>query len=1072
MSFVHLHLHSQYSLLSGMCRIEDVVARAKELGMPAVAVTDNGALYGAFKFWLEAKSAGIKPIIGIDAYKAEKSRLDKQPGPYRDQDRLVLLIKDFEGYKNLIKIVTASHLEGFHYKPRIDMELIEKYHKGLILLTGSVNGEIPQLILKNQHTQADKLITQYAQIFGRDFYLELQKHPQLEEQETVNTELVKLSRKHGIALVATNDVHYMTAEEAYAHEILLCIQTQRAIFEKDRPLSMIDVPDYYFKDSAYMRGEFIEYPEAIENTLKIAEECNLEIPYGKWVLPHFDTPKGKSPDEYLEVLLNERIGRLKGYDKDVVKKRIDYELKILKDKGYSTYFLIVQDFVNWAKGREIAVGPGRGSVAGSLISYVLGITDINPLDYDLFFERFLTSERPTPPDMDIDFADIRRDEVLQYVRHKYGENKVAQIITFGTMEARMVIRDVSRALGMSYSQGDRIAKMIPPPKQGFSVNIARALEESSQLKFEYQTEKDTKNMIDIAQKLEGLPRHASVHAAGVIITDKDLTEYVPLQREPKEGKIITQYDMYSLDLNAVSDNKAIGLLKMDFLGLRNLTILENALDLVKETIGRRIDIHDVPIDDAKTYELISAGHTVGVFQLESGGMRRLAKDLKPTRMTDIIAMVALYRPGPMELIPLFLESKKNPEKIKYPHKDIRPILEETYGVLVYQEQVMEIANKMAGYTMSEADGFRLAMGKKKKALMKLEQIKFVDGFIKNNYSKKLAERIFGFIEKFAAYGFNKPHSASYGLIAYWTAYLKANYPIEFMTALLTAELKGVAGSLREVKMAQTLEECRRMEIQVLPPDINASHESFTIEKKGIRFGLSAIKNVGGAAIESVLEARKPGPFTGFRDFLTRVDLRRVNKKTVESLIKAGAFLEFYNRATLLATYPQIVREIGDKKDDHHKGQFGLFGENDKSGKAPSDNFDKLEELSEDEVLMMEKEVIGFHISQNPLSRFKQLIDERTNKKIGDITPEDKDKTFILAGILSGKKIVKTKRDNSEMAFITLFDETGSIEAVVFPKVYEKINPDLSINQPLLFKGKVTDREDGLSIIIDNAKKLS
>ncbi|MBI4226165.1 DNA polymerase III subunit alpha [Candidatus Roizmanbacteria bacterium] len=1070
MSFVHLHTHTEYSLLDGMCRIDDLLAKAKDFRMSAVAITDHGALYGVFKFFIKAKEIGIKPIIGIEVYKAKNSRFDKQPGYDKDQYHLVLLAKNLTGYKNLLKIVTKAHLEGFYYKPRVDFELLEKYREGIIALSGCLNGEIPSLLLDDQINQAERLVERYIEIFADNFYLEIQRHPKMDKLDKINKDLITLSRKYGIPLVATNDVHYLDKEDAYAQEILLCIQTLRTIFEKNRPLTMFDNPDFYFKSSQEMRGSFIDLPEAVDNTLKIADLCNVEIPYGEWILPNFETPKKEPVNQYLKDLVYSRIDRLEKENDEVVKQRLEYELNIINKKGYATYFLIVQDFVNWSKKSGIAVGPGRGSVAGSLVAYVLGITDINPLEYNLPFERFLNPDRPTPPDIDIDFADIRREEVLRYVTKKYGEEKVAQIITFGSMEARLAVRDVVRALGMSYAQGDRLAKMIPPGRQGFSMTISQALEESASLKFAYQSEEDTKKVLDVARKIEGLPRHASVHAAGVVIADKELVEYVPLQREFKENRVITQYDMYCLDLNAVSGNKAIGLLKVDFLGLRNLTILERAIEYVKKSTGSKIDIHQVPLDDKKTFELIGRGETVGVFQLESSGMRRLAKDLKPTRMSDISAMVALYRPGPMDLIPSFLENKKNTKLIRYLHPDLEPILEETYGILVYQEQVMEIANRMAGYTMNKADNLRMAMGKKKKELMKKEKEKFIEGCIKNSYKKSLAEKIFNFIEKFAAYGFNKPHSASYGLIAYWTAYMKANFPVEFMTALLSAELTGMAGPQRETKMAQAIEECRKMDIPVLPPDINRSRLSFSIESDAIRFGLSAIKNVGQAAIDSILTARKEIPFKSLKDFLYRVDLRRVNKKTVESLIKAGAFSQFANRATLLANYPKIVKEIAAAKIEAEKGQYSLFVK-ESSGAQFVDDFTAIEDFNEEEILQMEREVIGFLITKNPLLKFQDLIKKKTTKKIGEISVEDVNRTHILAGIVSAKKIIKTKKDNSDMAFINIFDETGSIECVIFPKLFVRLRDVIGINRVIMLKGKINDRDGRLSVLIDNAVDL-
>lgn len=1070
MAFTHLHVHTEYSLLDGMCRIPEVIQKAKDLGMTALAITDHGALYGAFKFYIKAKDAGIKPIIGVEVYKAKNSRFDKDTEQDHDRSHLVLLAKNLTGYTNLMKLVSLAHLEGMHIKPKVDFELLEKYHEGIIALSGCMDGELARSIRDGQMTEAEVLLKKYISIFKDDFYIELNRHPNMPQLDEINTELIKLSRKHGVPVVATNDVHYLSESDAYAQEVLLCIQTQRTIFEKNRPLSMVDTPDYYFKTENEMRTAFSDIPEAVDNTQVIADKCNLEIPYGKWVLPKYETPDNLTPEEYLRKLTHEKKGRIVGYDKELVEKRLEYELTIISSKGYATYFLIVQDFVNWGKKNGVGVGPGRGSVAGSLVAYALGITDINPLEHNLPFERFLNPERPTPPDIDIDFADIQRDEVLAYVTKKYGKEKVAQIITFGTMEARLVVRDVGRALGMSYSQCDRIAKMIPQGKQGFQLKLSQALVESAQLKYAYDNEQDTKRLIDVAQRLESLPRHSSVHAAGVIIAADDLTNFVPIQTEAKQGRVITQYDMYCLDLNAVSNNKAVGLLKVDFLGLRNLSILDMAIRLAHAKTGQKIDIHDVRIDDKKTYDLISEGHTIGVFQLESAGMRRLAKDLKPSRMSDITAMVALYRPGPMDLIPLFISGKNNPKTVKYLHPDLKNILGETYGVLVYQEQVMEIAHSMAGYSMSEADNLRMAMGKKKKSLMDMEHIKFVEGCHKNGYTKALAEKIFEFMEKFAAYGFNKPHSASYGLIAYWTAYMKANYPVEYMTALLTAELQGVAGPMREIKMAQAIEECRRMDIAVLPPDINTSESEFTIDGGNIRFGLSAIKNVGSAAIESILEVRRKERFTGFTDFLTKVDLRKVNKKTVESLIKANAFSAFGNCATLLTAYPDTVRDISHDKDSHEKGQFGLFAGHMEKKKAV-DNFKVLPEYSEDQLAMFEKEVIGFLITKNPLSRFAAIIKEKASKQIGEITKTDTKKTLILAGVISSKKIIKTKKDNKDMAFITLYDDTGTIEAVLFPKTYEKLRQILDVNQAIIAKGTIANRDDSMSFLIDNAVKL-
>lgn len=1071
MDFVHLHLHSEYSLLSSTCRIPKTMEKAKELGMTAVACTDNGAMYDIFKFFIAAKDAGIKPIIGVDFYKAANSRHDRPEGTNADQDRVVLIAKNLKGYKNLLKLVTSAYIEGMHYKPRIDFEIMKELSEDLILLTGSLNGEIPQLILKNQQTKAREILKKYIEIYKDNVYLELQRHVNLDDQEVVNRELLKMSKEFGVPIVATNDVHYLNPEDAYAQEVLLCIQTGRAIFERNRPLSMIDHPDYYFKSAEEMKELFADLPEAIENTVKIANQIDLELEYGKMLLPHYDIPEDKTSAQYLrDMVYAMKPERMKGWPDEEVDKRIDYELSVISDKGYDNYFLITQDFVNWAKDNGIAVGPGRGSAAGALISYILRITEINPLEYKLPFERFLNPGRPSPPDIDIDFADVRRDEVLNYVTKKYGADKVAQMITFGSMEPKMAVRDVARALGMSYAQGDRIAKMIPPGKQGAHTTIDEALEESPPLKQAYVNEEEVKQVIEITRKVEKLPRHSSVHASGVIIAKDPLTEYVAIQRDDKGGRTITQFDMYCLDLNAVSENKAVGLLKFDFLGLRNLTIIENTLGYIKEKYGTIIKISDVPLDDKKAYALMGRGETIGVFQLESPGMRRLAKDLQPELMSDVTAMVALYRPGPMDLIPTFIKGKKNPKTIKYLHPDLKSIMGETYGVLVYQEQVMEIANKLAGYDMGRADNLRRAMGKKKKSVMEKEKVLFIEGCVANGYLKKMADEIFEFILKFAAYGFNKPHSACYALIAYWTAYLKANYPVEFMTALLNAEQHGAAGPIKEQKMAQAIEECKKMGIKVLPPDINTSQRDFAYEGENIRFGLSGIKNVGGAAIDSILAAREEKPFVGFSDLLTRVELRKVNKKTIESLIKAGAFDQFSNKRTLLENYPHLVKDISAHKDQSEKGQFGLFFDQEVEA-VKNDTFEQLEEYPETELIIMEKEVLGFLVTKNPLNRFRDIIDQKVTKKVGEISEADNKKQHILAGIIHAVKVVKTKKDNSEMAFIHIADESGSAEVTVFPKAYKKLKRFLLPNKVILLKGTIQNRNEGLSVLMDNAIDL-
>ena len=1072
--FVHLHCHSEYSLLDGLTKIPDLLNRTKELGMDCLGLTDHGAMYGAIKFFLKAKEAGIKPIIGVECYQASRSRFDKQARLDNDQYHLVLLAKDRTGYQNLMKLVTHAHLEGYYYKPRIDMEILREHSEGLICLSGCLNGEIPKLLLNNQDETAEKKARQFLEIFSQNhYYFELQKHPNIPEQDIVNEKLVNLSRKLGVPLVATNDIHYLLNTDAYAQEILLCIQTQRTILENKRPLSMISSPDFYLKTREEMKGLFIQYPEAIDNTVRIAEMCQTEIELGKWILPKFEVPEGETADTYIKKLSYERINKRYSRITPELEKRLNYELDIISKKGYSTYFLITADFVNWAKEKKIAVGPGRGSAAGSLVAYVLGITDLDPIIHNLPFERFLNPDRPSPPDIDLDFADDRRDEVIAYVTEKYGSDRVAQIITFGTMEARQAIRDVGRALGMPYIQPDRIAKLIPPGAQGFPMTIDKAIQTSPELSQAYQNEEETKNLLDLARKLEGVARHASVHAAGIVISDKPLTYYTPLQRETKGQKIITQYDMYCLDLNA-AEGFAVGLLKMDLLGLRNLTILEMAIHFVKETRNEEIDIKNIPLDSEDVYKLISSGETTGIFQLESAGMRRLARDLKPTKFSDIAAMVALFRPGPMEWIPTFIEAKENPKIIKYLHSDLKPILAETYGIAVYQEQCMQIANKMAGYSMVEADKLRMAIGKKKREVMKKEKEKFIKGCAKKGLSPGMSEKIFSLIEKFVGYGFNKAHSASYGLIAYQTAYMKVKYPVEFMTAVLAAESRSTSGPLRDEKISQAILECRRMNIGLLGPDINQSDIEFKIEKDGsskgkIRFGLSAIKNVGTAAIDSILLTRnKDGSFESLTDFLKRVDLAKVNRKTVESLIKSGALDIFGKRAALLAAYSEIVDRVHKGKLKKDSGQAMLFDleQNQEIG----DQLPEIEELSREELLMFEKQYLGFYITEHPLNAHIKDLERRVTHRINMLASVKS--TVIIGGIITKIKKITTRQGGQEMAFVKIDDFTGNCELIVFPKVFERTKFTWVSDKVVLIKGKVDQKDDRLSVLVDDAKLLT
>lgn len=1065
MDFVHLHNHSEYSLLDGLSKIANLVKRAKELEMKALALTDHGGLYGALKFYHACKDAGIKPIIGIEAYVAKRSRFDKEANVDNDQNHLILLAKNTNGYKNLMKLVTAANLEGFYYKPRIDLELLAKYGKDLICLTACLNGFISQPLIEGQHEEAEKKAKQLLGIFGKDLYFELQKHAKIERQEKLNEKLVELSKKLGVPLVATNDCHYPYQEDAEAQEILLCVQTQKTILDKDRKLSMIDSPDFYLKSKEEMIGMFIQYPEAIENTAKIAEMIDIEIETGKWILPKFEVPDNSTPEEHLKKLVYQYLPKRYPNPTDQIRERVEYELSIIFQKGYTTYFLIVYDLKKWAQEQGIAAGPGRGSVAGSIVSYILKITELDPLSYGLPFERFLNPQRPTPPDFDLDFADDRRDEVIKYVTQKYGVDKVAQIITFGTMEARGSVRDVGRALGMPYAQPDRIAKMIPPGAQGFAMTIEKAIEQSPDLANAYQTEPEIKRLLELARKLEGVTRHASTHAAGVVIADKNLTEYTPLQKEARGDRIITQYDMYDLDLN-VSSN-ALGLLKIDFLGLRNLTILQAAIFFAKQNQGIEIDLSQIPLDDPNVYKLIQSGETTGIFQLESSGMRRLAKDLKPSKMSDLSAMVALFRPGPMAWIDDFISAKSNQQTIRYPHLDLKPILSETYGIAVYQEQCMQIANVMAGYTLAEADNFRKAIGKKKPELMKKEKERFIKGCLTKGYSKKTAEEVFALIEKFVGYGFNKSHSASYALIAYQTAYMKTHFPVEFMTALLTAESRGTSGPTKNEKIAQAVAECKRIKIPVLPPDINKSESEFTIENRtNIRFGLSAIKNVGEAAIESILKARQAKPFRDFMDFATRVDLAKVNKKTIESLIKAGALDLFEKRATLLINLPTLLDELHKKKKHEQKGQESLFGDYEDESKKAKSMHSSIEDFTQQEKLAFEKEFLGIYLTSHPQADYLLSIKEIITHEL-HLLEEEKEGTQVkVGGIIESTRRIFTRKNGDEMAFLVVGDEKGmSVECIVFPKIFQQYKSFLSKDNVILIDGHIDTKNDKPMIIV-------
>ena len=1068
--FVHLHNHSEFSLLDGLSKIPEMVKRAKELGMSAIALTDHGNMYGTIQFYKTCLEEGIKPIIGCEIYISKRTRHDKEAGIDSDSNHLILLAKNDKGYKNLMKIISIANLEGYYYRPRSDEELLREYHEGLICLSACLNGYVTEPLLQNQdETAANRAKTLY-EIFEGDFYLELQKHLNIKDQDTANEKLIALGKKLGIPLVATNDNHYIYKEDAQAQETLLCIQTQTTLNDKNRRLTMIDSPDFYLKSPEEMKGLFIQTPEAIENSVKIANECNFEISIGKWILPIFDVPGGKTSADFIKKKVDEGIK--KRYDKTTpeIKQRVDYELETILKKGYETYILIVADFVNWAKSKGITVGPGRGSNAGSIVSYALGISDVDPLYFKLPFERFLNPMRPSPPDIDLDFADNRRDEVIDYITEKYGRDKVAQIITFGTMEARGSVRDTGRAMGMPYAVPDRIAKLIPPGWQGHAMTIDKAMDQNPELRIAYNIEPETKKLLDLAKKLEGVARHASVHAAGVVIADKNITEYTPLQRETNGEKIITQYDMYSIGEDGV------GLLKMDILGIRTLTIIQEALRFVKVNQGKEIDFSNISFDDAKTYQLLSSGETTGIFQLESSGMRRYIKELKPTAIFDLQAMVALYRPGPMANIPDFIKRKHNPSLISYPDERLKDVLKESYGIITFQDDLLLTAINVAGYSWLDADKLRKAVGKKIPSEMKKQHDKFIEGCIANGMTKDKAERMWLLFEPFAGYGFGKAHAACYATIAYRTAYLKAHFPIEFMTALLTAESRGTTGPTKNEKIAQGVAECKRLDIPVLPPDINKSDSEFSIEKKNsIRFGLSAIKNVGDAAINTIIEKRKDGPFKSLEDFCMRVDISAVNKKTVESLIKSGAMDILGTRTKLLMTFQEVLENAHKKRKSNTAGQSSLFGENEeKENKVnlSSTNTDYTE-FSEAEKLAFEKEFLGIYLTSHPQMDNLLSLKDYVSHTINILEEEHEGSRVVVGGLIDNLRRIFTKKTGSEMAFVTISDENGmAVECVVFPKIFDRYKNFLVRDSVIIVAGKIDTKNERPVIIVDKISTLS
>lgn len=1050
--FVNLHTHSHFSLLDGLARIDDLVQRAKGFGMPALALTDHGALYGAIEFIKRCMASGVTPIVGIETYLTQGGRMNRGSKEDDQRNHLILLAKNDRGYKNIMKLSTLAHLEGFYYRPRIDFELLERHHEGVIATSACINGPLGAAILEGRDPRP--LLQRFLDIFGDDFYLELQHHPNIPDQQTVNTELIELSRSLHVRTIATLDSHYLTPDDAEAHDVLLCLQTKKEKSDQNRMCMLGE--DFSFSDGSQLADAFSDIPECLENTLRIAQQCELSLTFGKTILPRFPLPEGREPDAELITLCEQGLARRYGdgvtHD---IRARLSYELETIVTAGFSSYMLIVQDFVAWAKQQGIVVGPGRGSAAGSIVAYLLGITNVDPLQYGLYFERFLNPERISMPDIDLDFADARRDEVLAYAEQKYGKDHVAQIITFGTMAARVSIRDVGRVLGKPYSFCDALAKMIPA-----HMTLSQSIEAVPELKQYVASNQDTRDVITIAQKLEGVARHTSTHACAVVITPDSLTEYIPCQyASPDDKRVVTQYEMHAVE--------ELGLLKIDFLGLSNLTILEHAKNIVARTRGIDIDYDHLVHDDKKTFQLLREARTTGVFQLESSGMKRYLKALGPTEMEDIIAMVALYRPGPMDLIPEYIAGKKGVKRPQYVHPILEPILSKTYGIAVYQEQVMQMARDCAGFTLGESDVLRKAVAKKIPSLLAEQKKKFIDGASVRGITRELAQKIFEFIEPFAGYGFNRSHATCYALIAYQTAYMKANYPAEFMAALLTAD----HGTMDRI--AIEIEECRQMGLTVLPPDINESVKSFTVvyDQEGnahtIRFGLLAIKNVGEQCVDTIVEEQKAhGAFDSLEDFLMRMPGGAINRKSLECLIRSGALDRFgdrnqmmYNCERLLGYHRALIGEAENR-------QASLFGN---LSNVVVLSLDHTEPLDNATKLAWEKELLGLYLSAHPLHDIEPVMAPYV-RSCTDVKTLADGESVRICGVVAQTKKVITKKSES-MLFVRIEDLSDSLEIIVFPSVLRESIQHWSETAIVVIEGRVSRKDAEVKVVCSRVRSV-